>query len=526
MKLADFILSHDGDDLAALALARGRYAGELEADGGGLGGSSGGSSGGGSGAGLVGGLSGGSGAGLASGGGLGAGLASGRRAGEAAFDLALTTLEVRRKLRDKVPQWHAVPSLVYPLRISGEQCSSSATARYKASVALAASQQALWAQNACCHVSSDAAASTCGQKCLPGGCIADLTGGLGVDSWAFAQVFREVLYNEMRPELADAAVHNFRELGVTNIQVRNCALVPSGMASADRPENGRTVSEILGPFRPDILFLDPARRAADGRKVFRLEDCQPDVLSLLPELLSACPRLLLKLSPMADITLVCKQLGCVREVHVVSADGECKELLLLLEAGWAGPRTLTVVEDGAVMQVPVVGNVAGNVPCAVPGVVPGVVPDVVPGAMIQVPVAGDAPGAVMAGTLSAPPSAGNLLFEPGKALLKAGAFDLPCTFGLSKLGRHTHLYVGAAIPEALRPFGKCFRLLEALPLDKRGMRTIGQKYLRADVTARNIPLTSDQLRRKLGVADGGPVHVFGVRIDSLSANYLLLTVPC
>ena len=344
---------------------------------------------------------------------------------------------------------------------------------------------------------------------MPGGCIADLTGGLGVDSWAFAQVFREVLYNEMQPELADAAVHNFRELGVTNIQVRNCALVPSGMASADRPENGRTVSEILGPFRPDILFLDPARRAADGRKVFRLEDCQPDVLRLLPELLSACPRLLLKLSPMADITLVCKQLGCVREVHVVSADGECKELLLLLEAGWAGPRTLTVVEDGAVMQVPVAGGVAGNVPSAVPDVVPDVVP-----------------GAVTAGTLSAPPSAGDLLFEPGKALLKAGAFDLPCTFGLSKLGRHTHLYVGAAIPEALRPFGKCFRLLEALPLDKRGMRTIGQKYPRADVTARNIPLTSDQLRRKLGVADGGPVHVFGVRIDSLSANYLLLTVPC
>ena len=523
MKLADFILSHDGDDLAALALARGRYAGELEADGGGLGGGSGGGPG----------------------GGPGTGLASGRRAGEAAFDLALTTLEVRRKLRDKVPQWHAVPSLVYPLRISGEQCSSAATARYKATVAAGACAQecpgaheAPSAAGACAQEwpgahGASSAAGACAQEWpgAHGGRIADLTGGLGVDSWAFAQVFREVLYNEMRPELADAAVHNFRELGVTNIQVRNCALVPSGMASADRPENGRTVSEILGPFRPDILFLDPARRAADGRKVFRLEDCQPDVLRLLPELLSACPCLLLKLSPMADITLVCKQLGCVREVHVVSADGECKELLLLLEAGWAGPRTLTVVEDGAVMQVPVSGGVAGNVPCAVPDVVP----DVVPGAVMQVPVAGDTPGAMMAGTLSAshsagslsaPPSAGDLLFEPGKALLKAGAFDLPCTFGLSKLGRHTHLYVGAAIPEALRPFGKCFRLLEALPLDKRGMRTIGQKYPRADVTARNIPLTSDQLRRKLGVADGGPVHVFGVRIDALSANYLLLTTPC
>ncbi len=462
MKMADFILSHDGDDLAALALARGRFAGEVPD-----------------------------------------------------FDLALTTLEVRRKLRDKVPQWHAVPSLVYPLRISGEQCSSSATARYKASVALAASQQALWAQNACCHVPSDAAASTFGQKCLPGGCIADLTGGLGVDSWAFAQVFREVLFNEMRPELADAAVHNFRELGVTNIQVRNCALVPSGMASADRPENGRTVSEILGPFRPDILFLDPARRAADGRKVFRLEDCQPDVLSLLPELLSACPRLLLKLSPMADITLVCNQLGCIREVHVVSADGECKELLLLLEAGWTGPHTLTVMEDGAVMGLgtevpePSLRDPSHTSPLR---------------GCLWAPPSYVAEGGHGFGDLC--PQSFQLLFEPGKALLKAGAFDLPCTFGLSKLGRHTHLYVGAAIPEALRPFGKCFRLLEALPLDKRSIKTIGQKYPRADVTARNIPLTSDQLRRKLGVADGGPVHVFGVRIDSLSANYLLLTVPC
>ena len=341
--------------------------------------------------------------------------------------------------------------------------------------------------------------------------IADITGGLGVDSWAFAQVFREVLYNEMRPELADAAVHNFRELGVTNIQVRNCALVPSGMASADRPENGRTVSEILGPFRPDILFLDPARRAADGRKVFRLEDCQPDVLRLLPELLSACPRLLLKLSPMADITLVCNQLGCVREVHVVSADGECKELLLLLEAGWAGPRTLTVVEDGAVMGL---------------------------GAEAPEPSLRDPSHALpLRGCLWAPPSyvaegghgfgdlcpqSFQLLFEPGKALLKAGAFDLPCSFGLQKLGQHTHLYTGEEIPEALKPFGKTYKILEALPLDKRSIKTIGQKYPRAEVTARNIPLTSDQLRVKLGVRSGGDVHIFGLHSDALHSNLLLV----
>jgi hypothetical protein len=107
-------------------------------------------------------------------------------------------------------------------------------------------------------------------------------------------------------------------------------------------------------------------------------------------------------------------------------------------------------------------------------------------------------------------------------MLKAGAFDLPCQFGLTKLGQHTHLYVGEEVPEALRPFGKSFRILEALPLDKRSIKTFGQKYPQADVTARNIPLTSDQLRAKLGVRSGGSVHIFGLKNDKLG-NYLLAT---
>ena len=389
MDFAQFILAHSQDDPAQLALGRARFAGEV-----------------------------------------------------ADYDLALTTLEVRRKLRDKVPEWYAVPSLVFPLRVSGEQCSSTATARYKASV-------------------------------VPGKRIADLTGGLGVDSWAFSQVFEQVLYNEMRPELADAAAHNFRELGVTNITVRNCELKNSNVA------------DVLGDFKPDVLFLDPARRAADGRKVFRLEDCQPDVLKLLPELLEACPRLLLKLSPMADIALVCKQLGCVKQVHVVAAEGECKELLLVLEKGWAGPHTITIVEDSAVMEIP---GQAGN----------------------------DEGGTERSERIS------GFLFEPGKAMLKAGAFELPCRYGLAKLGQHTHLYTGAEVTEALKPFGKCFRILESAPLDKRGIKSIGQKYPQADVTARNIPLTSDQLRAKLGVRSGGPVHIFGLHVDALRANLLLV----
>ena len=394
MNFADFILAHEADDLGRLALSRERFAGQVED-----------------------------------------------------FDLALCTLEVRRKLRTKVPEWVAVPSLRFPLRLSGEQCSSSATARYKAAVALAA----------------------CPGKAAP--CVADLTGGLGVDSWAFAQVFGEVLYSEMQPELAAAAQHNFRELGLGNITVQNATLGASE----------GSVAAILGSFGPDILYLDPARRSAGGRKVFRLEDCQPQVLDLLPELLEACPKLLLKLSPMADITLLCKQLGCVKAVHVVAAEGECKELLLLLEKGCEGPPALHIFENGATAQLP-----GGETPAYAEALPTG------------------------------------WLFEPGKALLKAGAFDWPCRYGLRKLGRHTHYYSAPDPVSEITPFGKWYQILETAPLNNRSIKEIGKRYPQAEVTARNIPLTSDQLRAKLKVASGGAVHLFGLHIDHPNGNSLLI----
>ena len=117
------------------------------------------------------------------------------------------------------------------------------------------------------------------------------------------------------------------------------------------------------------------------------------------------------------------------------------------------------------------------------------------------------------------------LFEPGKALLKAGAFGLPCNFGLTKLGQHTHLYMGEDVPEGLRPFGKTFEVLEVLPLNNRSMKEVGKRWPQAEVTARNIPMTSDLLRRKTGCVSGGDIHVFGVRAEAASepGNYLIIT---
>ena len=452
MDFAEFILAHEADDLARLALSRERYAAEVED-----------------------------------------------------FDLALTTLEVRRKLRLKVPEWYAVPSLRYPFRLSGEQCSSAETASYKAAVA-----------------------SVAGRR------IADLTGGLGVDSWAFSKVAAAVLYNEMKPELAAAAEHNFRELGVENVTVRNCRLEPGN------------VGEVLDGFEPDIIFLDPARRSEDGRKVFRLEDCQPDVLKLLPELFSASPLVLLKLSPMADITLVCKQLQGVKEVHVVASDGECKELLLLLERGYEGEYYTIISENGSTMLV---DQVQGDVVDQVQGISgrggisgggPG--PVTMPQNTLRGTPGGPGPGGIIAPSPKSEwtrskghhdvwtRSMGHddvwtrskgFLFEPGKALLKAGAFDLPCRYGLTKMGRHTHLYTGQ-VPDELKPFGKCFEILEVLLLNNKTIKELGKRYPQASVTARNIPITSDQLRKKLGVKDGGSVHIFGLHSDAKNCNILLI----
>ena len=254
-----------------------------------------------------------------------------------------------------------------------------------------------------------------------------------------------------------------------------------------RVEPGK-VGEVLDGFEPDVIFLDPARRAEDGRKVFLIEECQPDVLGLLPELFEVSRYVLLKLSPMADITMACKRLGAhVREVHVVAAEGECKELLFLLDRDWEGTPATFIVEGGAVMEIP---GQAGN--------------DVAFGC----------------------PKPGECLFEPGKALLKAGAFGLPCArFGLTKLGQHTHLYVGEAVPEELRPFGKVFEVLEVLPLNNRTMKEAGKRWPQAEVTARNVPMTSDVLRKKLGCASGGDIHLFGVRVEAAAeaGNYLIVT---
>lgn len=330
--------------------------------------------------------------------------------------------------------------------------------------------------------------------------MADLTGGLGADSLAFSRVASAVMYNEMNPDRAEAAVHNFGVLGSHNIEV-SCFCV--------EPESARPAPfwDRLRAFRPDLIYMDPARRSATGSKVFLLEDCSPDILTLTKELFAVAPSLLVKLSPMADISMLVRRLlsagAATRAVHVVSAAGECKELLLHLVP--AGPSedvayTLIVNENGHVKEFDSASE-ENSVP----------------------QFFNDEEGL----------RSMSMLFEPGKSLAKAGLFNAVCSSlgsGLVKAARSTHLYFSPDATEGdsdMQFFGKVFDIVEVVPLNKQSIKAFGAKYPKAEVSARNISMTSDGLRKKLKVQSGGNVHIFGIGIDfgdRKSSNWLVAAV--
>ena len=423
--------------------------------------------------------------------------------------------ERAHKVARKLPAWASVDGLEIPSALSLEQCSSSATALYK---------QALVASR-----SGELAAD------VPLGTVLDLTGGLGVDSWAFAQVAERVVYFERNQELAAATARNFQRLGAGNIDVRCETVTPQ----TELPE-------------ADLIYADPARRDAAGRKVFLLEDCTPDILTLLPMLLRKAPAVLVKLSPMADLAMLAERFGpALREIHVVECDGEVKELLCLLLRDNASPEPDIIVarlnaSRGGILVHEATGG-HGFARATSPDV-PQKEEDV--RFVFKVSEERAAEAVYAAGV-----QPGDVLLEPCPALLKAGAFRLPCArWALRKLAPSTHLYTGAYPPEppaainpfptlqtqspgagrsadadfaslehaAWAPFFKTWRVIEVLPLGAAAFKALKQRYPRADVTTRNLPLGSAELQKRLGVASGGDVHIFGCRLAD-GTSVLLVT---
>ena len=462
------------------------------------------------------------------------------------IDLAVNTIEGRRRIRTRLPEWYACTSVIYPTRLCTEQCSSAATASYKASVAA--------------------------ERIFPGRPfrVADLTAGLGSDVLAFARaslhagnssraggdggaICREaaVLYNDMDPALAEAARHNLPLFGI-NALVRNREVAPG------------KIREILGDFIPDLLFLDPARRDSSGKKVFLLEDCRPDVLPLLDELFSISRHILLKLSPMADISMLLSRLAHVREVHVVAFGGECRELLLWLDreygGGTSGPQDRLLSGDcagGEAHSSPQDQLLSGD--CA-----NGVAAKLVcceDGAVLEVEAGAESAAAPL--WCTSPEDLHGWLFVPGKSLTKAGLFKtISSRFSLLTPSPDSHLYISHTSPNIsdivpadtdpatepaytapaditpadidpspslgpaeAAPFGKYYEILEALPLSSTVIRTLKGKYPSAEVTSRGTSLSSEALRRRLGIRPAQDRHIFALSLAASGTSHLLVTRP-
>ena len=533
---------------------------------------------------------------------------------------AVSTLVSRRKLAGKAPLWATAEGLVLPRTLSAEQCSGQAAARHKAAVALRIARRCGNGETAGCvsgkhpagcsarfpgaepetAASERAVKSTDGVRTRPR--IADLTGGLGVDSLEFSRVAEAVLYNEMLPELAAAAEHNFRVLGARNIEVccieaspeTLCGGNPEIMQSGFQVRRGN-LRRRLEEFRPDVIYLDPARRDGCGKKVFLLEDCSPDILKIRDVLLKIAPVLMLKLSPMADISMLLDRLGgeC-RELHIVESGGECKELLIIMHRGdiyssenWNDCLIRVYKLDG------VNGGSEGDAGGRKQG------DDKMAGDYGDSKQCGDG-GATGCDTTDSPVLEflrseelaadrhrdggqasgrpdfaqseeivpGALLFEPGKALMKAGCFRLIGErFGGFALGRDTHYYIlrncdtisSGKTPDAatvtfsetvtdtetvtspetkffsatgsehfsgyrrLRKAGKLFRILDVTELSGKGVRDFAKRHPEAEVTARNIRMTSEELRRRLGCRPSDRRHIFALHIDRPDKNLLLFT---
>lgn len=344
--------------------------------------------------------------------------------------VAVVQIEGWQAAREKLPEWAAVEGIIYPPRISMEQCSSEPTAMYKATL-------------------------------VSGNSFADLTGGFGIDFSYMARGFKKAFYIERNEILCDIARSNFSLLGLNHAVVLN----------------GNSENLLPSLEHLDWIFIDPARRSNTGGKVVALSDCEPDVTAMEEALLSKASKVLVKCSPMLDISQACRQLKSVEAVHVVSVNNECKELLFVLgERASDIPVHCVDIRNGQISEfVYTMGEEQQN--CA---------------------------------SLAA--SVSTFLYEPCSAIQKAGCHNtLSCRLGLSKLHPNSQLYTSDTL---LLSFpGRIFEVVDVAGFSKSDIKKV-QALQRANIAVRNFPESVQQLRKRLKLADGGDTYIFATTLSN------------
>lgn len=358
--------------------------------------------------------------------------------------VAASTLLVRERLKNKVPEWYENPGLIFINTLSGEQASSQATAQYKASLI------------------------------TDNEIIADLTGGLGVDSWYFSKKAERVYYFERAKELCGVAEYNFGVLGAKNIEVRN--------EEIDRDNlDGILASDVT------TIYIDPSRRdEKTSSRTYALQEYHPDILTIKDIILDKGNRLMVKVSPMLDIKAVLKLLPETKELHVVSVDNEVKELLFILDSS----------EKMVLEEIPIyLVNLKRDRE-----------------QLLHFNFALEQ--AAVTTFFDLPSWSKNkelYLYEPNSSTLKGGAFKyIGEKFSLQKLSLHSHLYISEGNIEEFP--GRVFRITEILPYNHNTIKSFHTTYPRTNISTRDFPLTPEQLAKKLKTNDGGSVYTFATTI--------------
>ena len=378
---------------------------------------------------------------------------------EVDLQTALQQIAGRQTARKKLPSWAAVEGIIYPPHLNMEQCSSEYTARYKAG--LTPSPSPLRAT----------LLPSGGRKGDGGGMFVDLTGGFGVDFYWMSQGFAHRYYVERNEALCEIAENNFRVLDLP------CS-VCCGSAAAYLSQMPHV----------NLVFLDPARRNEHGGRTYGIEDCTPNVLELLPTLMEKADRVMLKLSPMLDWRKAVKQLKNVTEVHIVSVENECKELIIEMRNELCPTRVVCVnlLSNGG-KQVFVFGGQSsfafgGQSPCTTH--------------------TGDSP-------LQAIP---HFLYEPNASIMKAGCFvELEQRYAVTPISPNSHLFLSSVEIEDFP--GRRFQILAISSMNKKELSKNLASMERANIAVRNFPMSVEQLRKKLKLKDGGDTYIFATTND-------------
>ena len=406
-------------------------------------------------------------------------------------EFVIRQIHARQVLSKKLPSWAENDELVFPKKLSLEQCSSELTAKYKAellSTKLQEISRKEFSEDSC---------SLADKKRI----LIDLTGGMGVDTAFLSDNFDKTYYVEMQEELCEIAKHNFNILN-KNIEVIN-----------DNAEHFLTLCDDV-----DCIYLDPARRDEYGRKMVSLHDCSPDVVELHDILLKKAKRVLVKVSPMLDIEMVKKELKDISEIHVVAVRNECKEILIEIQKfrnsetqNFETQRLKDAENDFATLRL-----------CDSVDSINVIATDLREGWSFAFTEDEE-----IEAQWTLADNVGRYLYEPGAACMKAGCFKLLSQrYGLDKLHRNSHLYTS---DELVPDFpGRIFEVVNVVPFDKKTKKTIwtldfedaktqrhkdtnkdSATFKKANVAVRNFPLSAEELKKNLGLQDGSDFYIFG-----------------